>query len=55
VTETFPARVRKSGTSKIVTIPEAIASKFVIGETVYVEISKDTESENEAKKRRKTS
>lgn len=45
VTEVFPARVRRSGTSKVVTIPEAIANKFELGETVYVEISKDAEHE----------
>lgn len=38
MSDKFPARVRKSGTSKVITIPEAIASKFKLGQTVYVEI-----------------
>jgi len=44
MTDTFPARVSKSGPSKVITIPSMIADKYDIGETVQVLIKK-TEKE----------
>ncbi len=41
----FPARVRKSGTSKVVVIPEPIRDKYQEGDTVYVTIEKEERKE----------
>lgn len=40
MTDSFPATVRKSGTSKVVVIPAPIATAYSEGETVNVSISK---------------
>jgi hypothetical protein len=39
-TDTFPARVHRSGHSKVVTIPEAIRDRYEIGDVVEVKIQK---------------
>ena len=39
--EVFSARIRKSGGSKIITIPKIIAEKYDFEDTVKIVISKD--------------
>jgi antitoxin component of MazEF toxin-antitoxin module len=37
----FPAKVRESGGSKVITIPKVVAEKYEAGEAVKVVISKN--------------
>lgn len=36
----FPARVSKSGSSKVIVIPVAIADEYKVGETIHVIVRK---------------
>ena len=36
----FPARVSKSGCSKVITIPAAISDDYDVGDVVYVAVEK---------------
>ena len=44
MTDRFPARVSRSGSSKVVTIPEAIRDSYQVGDVVQVTLEKKKNS-----------